>query len=156
MSVLPATGDWYSIPSNSGQSYPHAPTDYAGCNTENTGPITQTTPKKFADITDGTSMCILLGEKRMDRRNLGNYQGDDNEGYTSGWDHDVMRSSTIQPRTDSNNGSGWGENRFGATHVDMFHVLWCDGSVKALSYNIDLATFTGLCNREDGKVYQAP
>jgi len=148
--TLPPTGDWYTTP-NSGQTYEHAPTDYAGCNTENTGAITQTTPQKLASLTDGTSNVILIGEKRMDTVHLENYQSDDNEGYTAGWDHDTMRRSTIQPAVDSRNGSGWGEERFGSAHQGIFHVLLADGAVRGISYNINLTTFTHLGARSDGQ-----
>ena len=50
----------------------------------------------------------------MDLTYLNQYQSDDNEGYTSGWDHDVVRlcDTGHAPMTDSRNGSGWGEQRF--------------------------------------------
>lgn len=151
VAALPAVADWYTEP-NSGQTFAHAPTDYAGCNTENTGAITQTNPQRLANLTDGTSNTILIGEKRMDRLNLGNHQSDDNEGYSAGWDHDTMRRVNIQPAVDSANGSGWGEERFGSAHVDAFHVLMADGSARSLSYNLNLATFIRLGVRNDGEV----
>src|SRR5205085_9047395 len=89
--ILPPTGSWYGP----GGTYPHAQTDYAGSNSENTGVVRYNDGSgtmngaTMATITDGTSNTIMLGEKRMDLRYLGQYQSDDNEGFTSGWDHDV-------------------------------------------------------------------
>jgi len=50
----------------------------------------------IADIHDGTSNTFVVGEKRIRLDRLGQYQGDDNEGYTSGWDHDVIRQACWQ------------------------------------------------------------
>jgi len=154
--ALPPTGNWYA-PAG---TFPHAPIDYAGSNAENNGVIIATGanqkwgsqgPITTANITDGTSYTLPFGEKRMDLTNLGNYQSDDNEGYTSGWDHDVMRQTSIQPRRDSQNGSGWGELRFGSSHAGTFQVLFSDGATKSINYSIDLNTFHRLGQRADNQ-----
>ena len=149
--VHPDNADWYTSPSNSGQSYGHAQTDYASSNGQNTGAITQTTPKRLADITDGTSQTLLLGEKKLDRYFLGQYQGDDNEGYTAGWDHDTIRWTDRAPAADTSVNGGWGEQRFGSSHAGAFNGLMCDGSVKSLSYNIDLTVWLRIGQRDDGQ-----
>jgi prepilin-type N-terminal cleavage/methylation domain-containing protein len=159
--ALPATGSWYG-PSG---TYPHAPTDYAGSNSENTGAIVFNPNNgtnfmiSFAGLTDGTSNVFVIGEKRMDRRNLGNYQSDDNEGYSSGWDHDVMRrvtSTSHRPLKDSNNGAGWGEERFGSSHPGGFQVVFGDGAVRFISFTIDPLTFQRLSVKDDGNVVNVP
>ena len=150
-SVLGATANWYLPAGN----FPHAPTDYAAGNTTDLGIVIHVThhgglPIKFADVLDGTSNVLAVAEKRMDLLNLGRYQSDDNEGYTSGWDHDVLRRTDLQPRKDSKNGAGWGEQRFGAVHSAGFQALFTDGSVRFISYTIDLTTFNRLGMRDDG------
>lgn len=148
-SAHPPTGAWYGP----GGTYSHAQTDYAGSNSTGTGMVvqqgTQGSPLTFASCTDGTSNVIVVGEKRMDTRNLGNYQGDDNEGYTSGWDHDVMRRTDYAPLKDTRT-AGWGEERFGASHPGGFNVVLLDGSVRFISYTINLTTFNNLGVRNDG------
>ncbi|MCS6896924.1 MAG: DUF1559 domain-containing protein [Nitrospira sp.] len=149
--LLPPTANWYP-PSG---TFPHGATDYAGSNLENNGVVRYNDGNfdgtTFAFITDGTSNTIMVGEKRMDRRFLGQYQSDDNEGYTSGWDHDVIRQTNIQPMPDSNTGAGWGELRFGSSHPSGFQVVMADGSVRLINYSIPVAVFQLLGNASDGQ-----
>jgi prepilin-type N-terminal cleavage/methylation domain-containing protein len=104
-----------------------------------------------AAITDGTSNTLLIGDKRLDRKYLGGFQGDDNEGYTSGWDHDVIRRTDLLPLPDCN-GCGWGEERFGSSHPNGFQGVMADGSVRSISYSVSLYTFRNLGDRDDGQV----
>ncbi|MES2790154.1 MAG: DUF1559 domain-containing protein [Planctomycetota bacterium] len=150
-SVNPPTADWYTDPSNSGLTFAHAQTDYASSNGQNTGAITQTKSQRFADISDGTSQTMLLGEKKLDRSALGQYQGDDNEGYTAGWDHDTVRWTDRAPAVDTNIAGGWGEQRFGSSHPGGFNALFCDGAVKTINYNISLTVFGLIGDRADSQ-----
>lgn len=117
----------------------------AGAWFNNQGPITT------ALVSDGTSNTILVGEKRLNQLGLGNFQGDDNEGYTSGWDHDVIRYTDREPRPDPNASGAWGEERFGSSHPGGFQVVLADGSVRFLSFDIDLTNFVRLGRRNDGE-----
>jgi prepilin-type N-terminal cleavage/methylation domain-containing protein/prepilin-type processing-associated H-X9-DG protein len=155
--ALPATNAWYG-PSG---SYPHAQTDYAGCGgTLNNGAVIRTNSNqtgkiiKPRDITDGTTHTILVGEKRLNRSRLGNYQGDDNEGYTSGWDHDTIRWTSRIPLPDPM--SGYGDLRFGSSHAGGFHALFADGSVHFVGYNINANLFRDLGIRNDSNVVEFP
>jgi len=151
---LPVTGAWYGP----GGSYTHGACDYAGSRgTGNNGAIVYNiggtnSMIKINLIPDGTANTLLLGDKRMDLTNLGQYQADDNEGYSSGWDHDVIRATDRLPMPDSRNGSGWGEERFGSSHTGGFNGALCDGSVRFIRFSIDLTTFSNLGRRDDGQV----
>ncbi|GIW90458.1 MAG: prepilin-type N-terminal cleavage/methylation domain-containing protein [Pirellulaceae bacterium] len=115
----------------------------------------------FADIIDGTANTFILGEKRLRRDRVGNYQSDDNEGYTSGWDHDVIRQACWQwaPSPDCVGGAGnldprgvpcgFGRSRFGSSHPQGFNVVMADGSVRFLTYTLDLEMFRRMGNRSD-------
>jgi prepilin-type N-terminal cleavage/methylation domain-containing protein len=146
-------GAWYGP----GGTYPHAQTDYAGCGGNgDDGAIVRNpcngnrTMIPLLAITDGTSNTIMIGEKRMNVAALGNFQGDDNEGYTSGWDHDTIRWTYSLPLPDQRSGDG--EQRFGSSHTGGFLAVFADGSVKFIRYSVDSATFLHLGQRSDGAV----
>ena len=150
---------WYG-PSG---DYPHAQTDYAGSNHHNTGVIVQTNENQtwgtagaitFGSIPDGSSNTLLIGEKRLNIAPLGTYQGDDNEGYSSGWDHDVMRYTDRVPLPDRRTGDG--EQRFGSSHPSGINIALADGSVRFLPYTIDQVIFKNLGERNDGLTVQLP
>jgi prepilin-type N-terminal cleavage/methylation domain-containing protein len=159
-------GSWYGP----GGSRPFAQTDYAGSQgTGNNGAIRfhqvnwsgwpapaqgAFTPARdmigLAAIGDGLSQTIVIGEKRLNRAALGGFQGDDNEGFTSGWDHDVIRGTNIAPLQDANGGSG--EGRFGSAHASGFNALLGDGSVRMINYSVSITTFNRLGHANDGQV----
>lgn len=147
---------WYD-PYN-GVSQQFAQCDYAGSEgTGNNGAIVYNprnsgNPITFAGIADGTANTILIGEKLMDLAGLGGFQGDDNEGYTSGWDHDVIRLTSLNPRRDARTGAGWGEQRFGSSHTSGFNAVMGDGSVRNIRYSINLTVFAAMGTRSGGEV----
>ncbi len=164
--------DWYDYP-DSGKTFGHAKNDYAAGSlnssttfedgstvslTDGVGPVVYTNPDdpnhqrtiSVAQIRDGTSNTLLLGEKCMNIQKLGTLQGNDNEGYTSGWDHDIMRYTHLGPRPDFSHPSDM-DDRFGSSHPGGLNILLCDGSVQFISYSIELEVFKRLGHRQDGK-----
>jgi len=104
-------------------------------------------------IVDGTSNTLMFGEKRLNVALLNSFQGDDNEGFTSGWDHDTIRWTAGAPAADYLSPSGGdGEQRFGGSHTGGFVAAMCDGSVKFLRYSTPLPTFQALSTSSGGEV----
>lgn len=108
---------------------------------------------KFASITDGTSNTILAGEKRLDMHAIGNAQCDDNEGYTSGWDWDIVRWGNDPPLPDRRAGDQC-EVRFGSAHPAGTQFALCDGSVRFIAFTVDRTMFRRGCHRGDGETVE--
>src|SRR5262249_44343284 len=105
-----------------------------------------------ADITDGTSNTLVVGDKRLNVRLLGQPQKDDDTGYASGFDADVVRNTTRIPLPDLTAPSGDGDGRFGSSHPGRFNAAFADGSVRSISYSVDGTLFKNIGNRMDGQV----
>jgi prepilin-type N-terminal cleavage/methylation domain-containing protein len=126
--------------------------DYAGSNREQTGALMRIKSVRIADITDGTSNTLLVGEKRINLRYLGQAQDDDNEGYTVGWNEDTIRRTDLPPAPDYSAAAGDGEKLFGGSHPGIVMFSRVDGSVNPVRYTIAPATFTKLGDRNDGQI----
>jgi prepilin-type N-terminal cleavage/methylation domain-containing protein/prepilin-type processing-associated H-X9-DG protein len=138
-----------------GRELTHGLIDYAGGNLAGTGLLVrsgidvQVPPTRVADVTDGVASTLAVAEKRLNVRLLGQWQQDDNEGYTAGWDHDTMRSTAIAPARD-HRGDTDGSDAFGSSHPATFNAAFADGSVQSLSYDIDATVFSRLGSISDG------
>jgi len=176
-STVKTGGDWYGAPFPSANA-PFAQCDYAGnsldrgnnwlggegapWHNEGDGPIfyvdggTAAEQRKvcsLAMVRDGTTKCILISEKALDTDSCASaFCGDDNEGYTAGWDHDTMRHTGFEPQQDSQrSGTRFGDYRFGSAHPATLNMVMVDGSVQSVAYSIDLTIWRRLGHRDDGK-----
>jgi prepilin-type N-terminal cleavage/methylation domain-containing protein/prepilin-type processing-associated H-X9-DG protein len=163
-------------------------------------------PLKFADITDGLSNTMLIGEKAADSRTILTKNEDwndipdltwgDDQGFQNGLAWDTIRfgegatslqlpnpggyatgfanipysdasgfpNNPIQDEKCPGEGSAtsecpdpmfhahWPNYRWGSAHPGAFNVVLCDGSVRNISYSIDLGVLSYLCARNDGQV----
>jgi len=114
----------------------------------------------FANVLDGTSNVLLVGEKALVSvrcNSLTEWCGDDNEGYTAGWDHDTIRHTGFVPLSDSQI-VGWadGNQRFGAAHPGGINILLTDGSCRFIPFTVDELVWRRIGHRDDGKPVNMP
>ena len=130
-----------------------------------------------ARIEDGTSNTYLIGEKYMPAdvyagssamtgagfpswgENQGMYSGYewDNQRVAWGADWPVSEQEKFQPSQDQGGVTGLTPERpFGSAHAAAFNMVYCDGSVHSLSYDIDPVTHRNLAARNDGNAVTTP
>jgi prepilin-type N-terminal cleavage/methylation domain-containing protein len=122
--------------------------------------------RKFSDFTDGTTNCILVGEKYVDPMFAyeTTTQGcNDDQGWVDGWDNDAVvfargyqssAGSAIEPPkrnsySNSTSTDSCGAN-FGSSHAFM-NAVFADGSVHTIGFDIDPDIFARLCSINDGQ-----
>ncbi len=123
----------------------------------------------IANVEDGTTHTFLAGEKYLQPEA---YQGaastsdpgwsqNSNQGAYCGYDWDNQRrafswrfgSATdqekFQPRADR---AGYNsEDIWGSSHPGSFHMVYCDGSVQSISYDVDPFIISYSADRFDGQ-----
>jgi type II secretory pathway pseudopilin PulG len=97
-----------------------------------------------AQISDGTSNTYLIGEKYAV---AGGWDPGDDQGIYAGFDYDTVRWTDGPPMHDVN--ATWTE-RFGSNHPHVCQFVFCDGSVRPISFDIDPNVHRRLGNRQDG------
>jgi prepilin-type N-terminal cleavage/methylation domain-containing protein/prepilin-type processing-associated H-X9-DG protein len=139
-----------------------AKSDYAACTgalVDELGPGTEAEPPmdlggivgrksttRLAEILDGTSNTLLVGEKFLHWQHL--YSGScwaDNEQLYIGLDNDTCRSTKHPPQ--SYGGRVNGPYTFGSWHPGSFNAAMCDGSVTSVAYSIDERVWRALGTR---------
>jgi prepilin-type processing-associated H-X9-DG protein/prepilin-type N-terminal cleavage/methylation domain-containing protein len=129
---------------------------------------------RFADITDGTSNTLMVGERPPSADlNFGWWfgsDGRDEQGTCEGtlgaveqffFDIVMSRSPFFCPQAKLGLQPGDINNECDATHFWSLHsgganFLLADGSVRFLTYGIDPTTFLYLCVRNDGQAVCVP
>jgi prepilin-type N-terminal cleavage/methylation domain-containing protein/prepilin-type processing-associated H-X9-DG protein len=121
------------------------------------------------NIEDGTSNTMLIGEKYVPSNAYDGAAWGDNFSWTIGSDWEGVRYAdyrgavpaitTLNPPMNDTpvqgTLSGLGELpcdcwNFGAPHPAAFNAGFCDGSVRAITYDVNSKLFMAICNRSDG------
>ncbi|MEX1039239.1 MAG: DUF1559 domain-containing protein [Pirellulaceae bacterium] len=110
--------------------------------------------RTFSSISDGSSTTLFASEKRLHANNIGNNQSADDNGYIIGWDNDTVSRADVPPGPDLP--SIPNSSAMGSAHPAGFNVLFGDGSVKHLSYRVDLVTLARMSHVADGRSYTMP
>jgi prepilin-type N-terminal cleavage/methylation domain-containing protein len=129
-----------------------------------TGVIFQRSEIKIAQVTDGTTYTYLLGEKCVDSLHYddGNTGNDDQSMY-NGHDRDNLRGSMAWYPGFENKGAPLypplpdtpgleGTWNFGSAHPSGWAAVFCDNSVRFLSFDIDPDVHQNFGSRKDGRV----
>jgi len=123
-----------------------------------TGVSYQRSEVRMEHFRDGTSYTICLGEKYL---NPDNYEtgGDsaDNENAYTGYNNDNFRNtywwtsgSTVSGRIPMRDRPGYPSTfHFGSAHPSGCDFVFCDGSIRVISFAVDPLTFGLLGNRKD-------
>lgn len=100
----------------------------------------------LAHIVTGTSNTYMVGEKYLNPDHYRSGQdGGDNETMHTGFNNDVFRCSANLPMQDK---KGTGDAfRWGSAHASGLNMAYCDGSVRVITYTVDLATHQAAGSR---------
>lgn len=119
---------------------------------------------KPGQCNDGLSNTMLVAEKLV-RTDL--YEGgswSDDLGWADGWDADQLRSTGVQPLSDSDpscyapatkticggDPPGYNENWvFGSSHTSGINAVFGDGAVHHIAYGVDVVLFNNIGARND-------
>jgi prepilin-type N-terminal cleavage/methylation domain-containing protein/prepilin-type processing-associated H-X9-DG protein len=118
---------------------------------------------RMAQIVDGASQTVLVGEKIMqpyfyehscpatqpgvpaDQPSKGN--GGDNSSMYQGWDIDSVRKAGLAQDHDAEPLTGGAGNFFGGPHTGAANISFCDGSVRSIEYEVE--GFEKMVRRND-------
>jgi prepilin-type N-terminal cleavage/methylation domain-containing protein/prepilin-type processing-associated H-X9-DG protein len=111
-----------------------------------TGICFQRSEIRIAQVTNGTSNTYMIGEKYL---NPHDYETGkdlaDNECMYIGFDNDVSRTSYYLPLQDLPGYANY--DTFGSAHPAGLNMVYCDGSVRFISFSIEKAVHQRAGNR---------
>lgn len=113
-------------------------------------PLVFTPPLPFAQITDGLSSTLMLGEQWR------NQDVDFLDGagpFVNSYHNYIIRFTNDPPLRDLGEAAFTNKRlAFGSAHPARSNYAFCDGSVRSITYGIDRQLFRDLGNRRDGNV----
>ena len=104
-------------------------------------------------IKDGLSKTAVVAEKRINVRSQPGAAYDD-RGWSDGWDLDTIALGLCQPVADSQLNVADRANAIssGSRHAAGMNVVYADGAVHFINFDIDVETWNRICHRSDGEM----
>lgn len=123
--------------------------------TASNGVFHQRSAVSFNQISDGLSKTYLVGEKYLNPDGYATgFDASDNHSCLIGDDWDMYAWTNTPPMQDQR---GYADSyRFGSSHSSGFSVVFCDGSVRHLGYDIADDVHRYLGDRRDQQTVQVP
>ena len=113
------------------------------------GVIFQRSLIKIQHVTDGTTATYLIGEKFLDPSTYDTgTSGFDNETWCTGFNNDNYRTTFDPPLPDRIGADGG--KAFGGAHPSVWQMVYCDGHVESISFDVDEFVHRAAGNRHDG------
>jgi prepilin-type processing-associated H-X9-DG protein len=104
------------------------------------GVIFQRSAVPISAISRGTSNTFLAGERYIDTNHyFDGFDIGDNEAMYAGFDNDVARVTLYPPLRDRANSSN--PKLFGSAHAAGANMLYCDGAIRMIAYDVDADLF---------------
>jgi prepilin-type N-terminal cleavage/methylation domain-containing protein len=160
--------DSYAEAANYDWTYDANPGASPDVNMPQTGISYQRSKIRLASITDGTSQTAMVGEKfKNPDHYLDGLDSYDDQSLFVGHDRDMngytylqRRARASQPFVDHpqfeflprQDRPGLSDNqpyRFGSAHPAGIHMVFCDGSVRSISYDVERKVFALMGGRND-------
>jgi prepilin-type N-terminal cleavage/methylation domain-containing protein/prepilin-type processing-associated H-X9-DG protein len=120
-------------------------------------PMALYTPVRLDEIKDGASNTFLVGERWNNTGTPGPQNGD-RFGYSAGYGNwDTTRDATWPPVPSSDRPTALDQpsiqsyRRFGSSHSNGMYAVFCDGSVRLVSFGISQRTFALMAHQNDGQ-----
>ncbi len=122
--------------------------------------------RNFQGVQDGASNVVMIGEKFLAARaRSGLSDCNQDQGWVNGWDNDAVIWSrgdnfgSVSPSRVPAMITGQSTNcegKFGSVHARACNIVFLDGVVRGVAYNVDPLVWYHLCKYDDGNPVDIP
>lgn len=103
----------------------------------------------FAEITDGQSNTVLVGDKHVSQANLNKVAGGEGPAYNG--DKGYSFRALGPGKTLARGPQDPATSNFGSWHTGVCNFVFADGSTRSIRNSMDATTLGRLANRHDGQ-----